>query len=165
MSLATGSLPFFPMVRQIGRVIHSSMWKSLWKTPFFNSQIFEFYGLLALCTYFVQILFTGKTQLYLHLTGKLCDLLGFFKAFSEARNFLLQTCAKLFRIHQKTGQKPGLVARRLFVLFFENLAEAVAEVISRLQHLARFRRAFGRADEAAPLHHIQNLRRPPVADR
>ena len=63
---------------------------------------------------------------------------GFFKAFSEARSLLPQTCAKLFRIHQKTDQKSGLVARRLFVLFFENLAEAVAEIISRLQHFARF---------------------------
>ena len=54
------ALTLFPTVRLSEQVIHKLLWKSLWKTPLFDSQIFEFYGLLALCTDFVQILLTAE---------------------------------------------------------------------------------------------------------
>ena len=135
------------------KVIHKYLWKSLWKTPLFDSQIFEFYGLLALCTYFVQILFTAKVELFLHLQPKHSVLRGFFKTFFKNGNVQLPACAKLFKIHQKNRSERGRMAHGLLAgreifsrsparisvhLFLQNLAEAVAEIVGGLQHLARF---------------------------
>jgi hypothetical protein len=39
------------------------LWKSLWKRSVLNSQISDIHGLVALCTYFVQIPLTHKSQI------------------------------------------------------------------------------------------------------
>jgi hypothetical protein len=39
------------------KVFNSALWKSLWKRGRFMVQTFEIYGLVALCTHFVQTCF------------------------------------------------------------------------------------------------------------
>jgi len=52
------------------KVFNKKLWKSLLKTQVSAPQTFEIHGLLALCTHFVQILFTAKSPIISRFAAK-----------------------------------------------------------------------------------------------
>jgi len=60
----------FEMLFRAEKVFNSYLWKTLLKTWVDGSQTFEIHGLLALCTHFVQILFTAKSPIISRLAAK-----------------------------------------------------------------------------------------------
>jgi hypothetical protein len=92
------------------------------------------------------------------------DFIGFFESFVTPRFWFncravqnsLKIVQKLRRNHTKAYQ--------LIKIFFEPLAQALAEIVSRAEHFSRFR-AFRRPYETFAFHHIQNLCGAPVAYR
>jgi hypothetical protein len=60
------------------KVFNNHLWKSLLKTRVSASQTFEIHGLLALCTHFVQILFTAKSPIISRFAAKSYRFAGLF---------------------------------------------------------------------------------------
>jgi hypothetical protein len=137
-----------------GDNFHRRLWKSLWKSPVLISQTTEIYGLLALCTKFVQCFVTLSSPSISRLTGKILRISGIFATGSRAlTSFAEKLCKTRPRLSRNPLKSDALMRPFSIEWLFKSLLGAVAKLVCGLQDFAGFG-TFGRPYHALSLHLI-----------